>query len=354
MTDPTRVVREFKRRMGDPVPLMVAGRRYPADLMMAQLLRRVVDQTAQRRGERPAHVTLTHPVAWTRDSRIDRLHLAAKMAGLPTISTCPEPVAAALSYASKNRVEVGDRICVCDLGGGTFDVCVLARTADGFQIVGCPGGESVPGSVEVDRAITDKITGELPAMFAAVDPDDPDLCRFRHDCAAAKEALSVDVSTTIPVTLGGSTTSVRLTRAELEAMVGERLSNTIDRIRLELIAAGVGVAELRSFVLVGGSSRMPIVTDTLTSAFRCTVARNAHPGHEVALGAALAGRLENRQAQEVVVDGANVPVVFRAGRGPASTGWCGRPRSGWRPRPPHRRGARAGPAASAPGSHGDR
>src|SRR5664279_4798477 len=176
LTDPTRVVREFKRRMGDPVPLVVSERRYPADLMMAQVLRRVVGQTAQRRGERPAHVTLTHPVAWTRDSRIDRLHLAAKMAGLPTISTCPEPVAAALSYASKNRVEVGDRICVCDLGGGTFDVCVLARTADGFQIVGCPGGESVPGSVEVDRAITDKITGELPAMFAAVDPDDPDLC----------------------------------------------------------------------------------------------------------------------------------------------------------------------------------
>src|SRR6478609_9826928 len=96
-TDPTRVVREFKRRVGDDIPIVVAGKPYSPELMMARVLRWVVDQTSERRGEAPTQVSLTHPVAWTRDYKVGKLHEAARLAGLEKIATCPEPVAAAMN-----------------------------------------------------------------------------------------------------------------------------------------------------------------------------------------------------------------------------------------------------------------
>jgi molecular chaperone DnaK len=292
-TDPTRVVREFKRRVGDDIPIVVAGKPYSPELMMAQVLRWVVDQTSERRGEAPTQVSLTHPAAWTRDYKVGKLHEAARLAGLEKIATCPEPVAAAMNYASHHRVEVGDRICVYDLGGGTFDVCVLAKTATGFEILGNPSGDALLGGIDFDKAIAGKVSRDLSALFATADLDDPGFFRFQRDCVEAKESLSADVAIVIPVSLAGTTTCVRLTRAEFEAMIDPLLTETISKTALELSSAGVDPADLRSIVLIGGSSRIPLVTEKLTSAFHCPVARNTHPKHDVALGAALAGWLEN-------------------------------------------------------------
>jgi len=300
-TDPTRVVREFKRRIGDDVPIVVGGQPYSAELMMAQVLRWVVEQTTERRGEPPTQVTLTHPAAWTRDYKVGKLQEAARLAGLEKISTCPEPVAAAMNYASQHRVEVGERICVYDLGGGTFDVCVLAKTASGFEILGNPSGDALLGGIDFDKAITGKVGRDLSALFATADLDDPGFFRFQRDCVEAKESLSVDVATVIPVSIAGTTTSVRLTRAEFEAMIDPLLAETISKTALELSSAGVDAADLRSIVLIGGSSRIPLVTEKLTSAFRCPVARNTHPKHDVALGAALAGWLETTHRATAVV-----------------------------------------------------
>jgi hypothetical protein len=273
-TDPTRVVREFKRRVGDDIPIVVAGKPYSPELMMARVLRWVVDQTSERRGEAPTQVSLTHPVAWTRDYKVGKLHEAARLAGLEKIATCPEPVAAAMNYASDHRVEVGDRICVYDLGGGTFDVCVLAKTATGFEILGNPSGDALLGGIDFDKAITGKVSRDLSALFATADLDDPGFFRFQRDCVEAKESLSADVATVIGVSIAGTTTSVRLTRAEFEAMID------------------------------------PLVTEKLTSAFHCPVARNTHPKHDVALGAALAGWLEN-PGHTVIVGGDHVPAAAR-------------------------------------------
>jgi actin-like ATPase involved in cell morphogenesis len=309
-TDPTRVVREFKRRVGDDIPIVVAGKPYSPELMMAQVLRWVIEQTTDRRGEAPTRVSLTHPAAWTRDYKVGKLHEAARLAGLDSISTCPEPVAAAMNYASQHRVEVGDRICVYDLGGGTFDVCVLAKTATGFEILGNPSGDALLGGIDFDKAITGKVSRDLSALFATADLDDPGFFRFQRDCVEAKESLSADVATVIGVSIAGTTTSVRLTRAEFEAMIDPLLTETISKTALELSSAGVDAADLRSIVLIGGSSRIPLVTEKLTSAFHCPVARNTHPKHDVALGAALAGWLEN-PGHTVIVGGDHVPAAAR-------------------------------------------
>lgn len=121
-TDPSRVVREFKRRIGDPIPLMVAGTPFSAQALSARLLTSVVATATERRGAAPDEIVLTYPANWGAYKRelVDQVISLADVG--PTI-TCPEPQAAAIQYAARAQLQPGDRVAVYDLGGGTFDVC---------------------------------------------------------------------------------------------------------------------------------------------------------------------------------------------------------------------------------------
>jgi len=288
--DPTRIAREFKRRIGDPVPIMLAGTPYSAELLTSRLLRWVLDQATERFGGPPASVTLTHPANWSR-FKLDLLWQAAGMAALPSVSLCPEPVAAAIHYATRNRVGDGERICVYDLGGGTFDVCVLAREKErsGFRIVGPPGGIEHLGGIDFDEAVFRRVLGEIEQdpQAQAFLGDPASLARLRRDCIEAKEALSADTDTVVPIALGGTGRSIRLTRTEFEDLIRPVLGETIAATHRALPAAGVGPTDISTFVLVGGSSRIPLVAELLTAEFHRPTARDTHPKHEVALGAAL-------------------------------------------------------------------
>ena len=123
---PDRIVREFKRRIGDTVPILVAGCAVSPQSLTAHLLQHVVQTTIDRVGERPDEVILTHPANWG-PYKLELLDQVARLAGVERSSRCPEPLAAAAQYAAQTRVAVGDTIAVYDLGGGTFDACVLAR-----------------------------------------------------------------------------------------------------------------------------------------------------------------------------------------------------------------------------------
>ena len=140
--DPARLVREFKRRVGDSVPLVVGGSPFSAQALTARLLAWVVGMATERQGGPPEHVCVTYPANWGPFKR-DLLGQAIELAGLrgTATSTRTEPEAAAIAYASRDRVAEGDRIAVYDLGGGTFDAAVLVREADGFRFAGPPEGD---------------------------------------------------------------------------------------------------------------------------------------------------------------------------------------------------------------------
>ncbi len=291
--DPTRLAREFKRRISDPAPIVIAGTPYPAELLTAQLLRWVVGQATERLGEPPSAIVLTHPANWSR-LRLDLLWQAIGMAGMPPVTFCPEPIAAAHHYATRNRVDEGDRICVYDLGGGTFDVCVLAREAagngGGFRFVGPPGGSEHIGGVDFDEAVVRRIIGRIEddPQAQALLADPAARARLRRDCIEAKEALSADIDTVVQVAVGGGTgRSIRLTRAEFEDMIRPAIAETMTATSRTLQAAGVNPLEVSAFVPVGGSSRIPLVTGMLAEQFRRPIARGTHPTQDVALGAAL-------------------------------------------------------------------
>ncbi|MFI7543544.1 PQQ-binding-like beta-propeller repeat protein [Actinoplanes sp. NPDC049599] len=289
--EPDRLVREFKRRMGDPVPIMVAGSPYSAHMLTARLLRHVVDTVTRMREGPPRRITIAHPANWTRFKR-DFLSQAAHLAELDDVTFRTEPEAAALQYAAAERLAAGETLAVYDLGGGTFDAAVLRRTATGFELLGEPEGIEHLGGGDFDEAVLDHVTTILGPAFAALDFDDDDvvvgLARLRRDCVRAKENLSADTETTVQVALPGLHQRVRLNRSEFEAGIGPPLEQTVAAMRRALRSAGVAPAELRCILLAGGTSRIPLVGQLLAAAFDRPLVLDAHPEHSVALGAALA------------------------------------------------------------------
>jgi actin-like ATPase involved in cell morphogenesis len=294
LTEPHLVAREFKRRFGDPTPIMLGGTPISAPALTARLLRSVVDQVGDREGGPPAAVCVSHPANWG-PYKLDLLRQLPQIAGVQTpVTYTSEPEAAATFYAQQQRIPPGAMVAVYDLGGGTFDATVLRKTQSAFEILGQPAGIEQLGGIDFDAAVFRHVSDVVAGKLAELNEDDPAVitavARIRAECTSAKEALSADTDTSIPVLLPNLTTQVRLTRAELEAMVRPTLHDSVEVLKSALRSAGVSPDQLHSVLLVGGSSRMPIVAQLVGAELGRPVAVDAHPKHAVALGAAwLAG-----------------------------------------------------------------
>ncbi|HET6532971.1 MAG TPA: Hsp70 family protein, partial [Actinoplanes sp.] len=290
LTEPHRVAREFKRRMGDTTPILLGGVPQSAEALMSHLLRSVVDQVVSREGGPPSAICVSHPANWG-PYKTDLMRQAVRMADPPgPVTYATEPAAAAVSYAQQQRIEPGAVVAVYDLGGGTFDAAVLRQTGTGFDILGQPEGIERLGGIDFDAAVFSHVRDALGGKLAELDEDDPAavaaVARLREECVQAKEALSSDTDTSIPVLLPNVVTEIRLTRSELEAMVRPVLYGSVEALKRAVRSAGCTAEDLHSVLLVGGSSRMPIVAQLVSSEFDRPVAVDAHPKHAVALGAA--------------------------------------------------------------------
>jgi molecular chaperone DnaK len=309
-TSPVRVAREFKRRLGDTTPILLAGSPHSAEQLMARLLRAVVDAVAEVEGGPPDRVALSHPANWG-PFKVDLLGQAVRLADLGSTEFVTEPEAAAMYYASTERVAAGEIVAVYDLGGGTFDAAVLRKTDSGFEILGKPEGIEHLGGVDFDEAVFDHVRLSLDGALERLDPTDSAavvaIARLRQECIEAKEALASETEVSIPVFLPAHHTEVRLTRGEFEAMTRAPLVETIGALRRALQSAGVEPAAVRTVLLVGGSSRIPLVAELVSAELGRPIAVDAHPKHAVALGAALAA------AQTVTGAPADDAVVVSSG-----------------------------------------
>lgn len=291
LSEPGRVAREFKRRLGDTTPIIVGGSPYSAEALMARLLRSVVDEVATREGAMPDTIAVSHPANWGQ-YKIDLLHQAVRLADLDPESVVytTEPAAAATFYAHQERVEPGQIVAVYDLGGGTFDAAVLRAGADGFEILGRPEGIERLGGIDFDAAVFSHVVRSLGGLFDELDPDDPvtqnAVARLRQECVDAKEALSSDTDAVVPVLLPNVQTEVRITRAEFEALIRPSLADSIAAMRRALRSADVDAEQVTKVLLVGGSSRIPLIAQLVSAELGRPVAVDAHPKHAVSMGAA--------------------------------------------------------------------
>ncbi len=287
--EPARAAREFKRRLGDPTPLILGGTPFGAEALMAELLRAIVARVSEERGEAPALVAVTHPASYG-PYKLDLLHQMARQAGLPEAVFLAEPVAAASHYALQERIPLGAVIAVYDFGGGTFDAAVLRKTEEGFAILGQPEGLERLGGIDFDEAVFSHVVDTIGQSAIAGDGSPAAraaLSRLREECRQAKESLSEDTEATIPVLLPGIQSEVRLTRAHLEDLIRPRIRETVAALDRSVRSAGLDMAQVDRILLVGGCSRIPLVGQMVRELTARPVSRDSHPKHAIALGAAL-------------------------------------------------------------------
>ncbi|MFC5996776.1 Hsp70 family protein [Pseudonocardia hispaniensis] len=294
LSDPGRVVRGFKRRIGDGVPMLVGGVPVAAEELAARFAAKLVEEVAAREGGPAAGIAVTHPASWG-PHRLDSLRTALAAHGLGAAMLITEPQAAARGYAAAERVEPGAVVAVYDLGGGTFDAAVARKLPDGgFELLGTPEGIDGLGGIDFDEFVFEHVRAALGPVWEELDPSDPTtltaVARLRRECTEAKEALSADTEVLIPVVLPGHSTQVRLTRSEFEDAIRPAVAETVAALRRALDSAGTVPGEPGAVVLVGGSSRIPLVAQLVSAACGQPASVDVDPKGVIAAGAALTAR----------------------------------------------------------------
>jgi len=208
---------------------------------------------------------------------------AAQLAGLNVLRLINEPTAAAIAYGLDQGVE--GLYAVYDLGGGTFDISLLRLARGVFEVV-ATGGDSALGGDDYDQRFASALlqrAGLKP--LEALGPRE----RRNAQTAArrAKEALSASESTTVSFEVDGHAHAIETTRAEFEAATSELTAITLRLLKRVLRDAKVSVDEVRGVVMVGGSTRMPVVRAAMATLFGRPPLTNLNPDEVVALGAAI-------------------------------------------------------------------
>lgn len=218
---------------------------------------------------------------------------AGKIAGLNVLRIINEPTSAALSYGLNHGES--QKVMVYDLGGGTFDVSVI-EIADGVIEVLATAGDNHLGGDDFDARIADWIVQEVKTQYRVdVRKDAAVLFRIKEAAENAKKELSTSESTYINLPylmqVKGETIHVELTltRAKFQELVHDLVERTVGPVQRTLQDAGITVAQLGRVLLVGGSTRMPIVQERVKSLTGKEPSRNINPDECVALGAAILG-----------------------------------------------------------------
>jgi actin-like ATPase involved in cell morphogenesis len=289
--DTTLVARHVTAHLGDGAQIALDGRPHDPARLTQGLLETVIDRVLRVHGEWPQDVVLTYPLFPPGESPalLDRVGQAAVGGAL----LIPNPVAAVAKLAHDVEIAEGTTVAVLDLGGGTFEVTIVRRSHDGFDVVGPPGGLADLGGVEFDDAVFARVDAELGHVLQEVPRDDAEgmaaLRRLRVACRAAKEWLSSSPDTTVEVVLPGLSTWVPIRRADLESDIRPALMAAVDTVAQTIAAAELAPADVHVALLVGGSSRIPLFGELVASRLGLPVVADPFPELTVALGAALFG-----------------------------------------------------------------
>jgi actin-like ATPase involved in cell morphogenesis len=318
---PDRVVREFKRRIGDQTPIIVDDLAVAPEDLFAVLAQWVVERAEAHEGAAPDVIAVSHPASWG-EHRIGLVRDALAGVGLAGVVLVSEPEAAGLHYLSHEKVDDDAAVAVYDLGGGTFDVALLRkREDDAFALIGTPTGIERLGGADFDQRIFEHVRGLAPSAFADVDETAPDgalaLARVRRECTDAKEALSFDAETVVPVLLPTGQARVRLVRSEFEQMIDGSLRSTVETLRSAIGDAGLEPEDVSAVLLIGGSSRIPVVAQLLSAELELTVAVDADPKASISLGAAMAAARRLEHDSPVVASAAPAADADAAAADPA-------------------------------------
>jgi molecular chaperone DnaK len=254
----------------------------------AQILRALKLQAEAHLGEPVERAVITVP-AYFNDGQRQATKDAGRIAGLDVLRIVNEPTAASLAYGLQ-RLAKGV-IAVYDLGGGTFDISVL-RVKDGVFEVLATNGNTHLGGDDFDRAVVQWLLEDIKAVHGAdLSKDLEAMQELRLGAEAAKCRLSSEERTVLTIPFERFTYRREITRAELEGLVAPLVESTLGPCRRALKDAGLAAGQIDEIVLVGGSTRVPLVRQRVQELFGKTPHSQLDPDEVVALGAAVQAQI---------------------------------------------------------------
>ena len=246
----------------------------------AQVLRVLAERAEECLMSKPTGAVITVP-AYFDDAQRQATRDAARLAGLEVLRLLNEPTAAALAYGLE-RKSSGARVAVYDLGGGTFDISILELEDGLFQVLSTAGDTHLGGD-DFDQALA----AVLLRQAGLADPDGLNFRRAVRAAERAKRALTDAEQATISVELGGQQVEAEIDRATFEALIRTLVERTGAACRQALSDAGLTPADIDEVVLVGGSTRVPLVRRYVEELFGRVPHTELDPDQVVALGAAM-------------------------------------------------------------------
>jgi molecular chaperone DnaK len=302
---PDRTIRSIKRHMGTDFRVSVDDKRFSPEEISAMILQKLKTDAEAYLGEKVTQAVITVP-AYFNDSERQATKNAGTIAGLEVLRIINEPTAAALAYGLDKQND-SLTVVVFDLGGGTFDVSVL-EIGDGVFEVKSTAGDTHLGGDDWDERIV-KFVAEEFKRENGIDlaADKMALQRLRDAAEKAKIELSQKFQTNINlpfITADGSGPKhldIDLSRAKFEELTADLLKRCEGPCRRAIDDAKLKIGEIDRVLLVGGSTRMPAVTELVKKLFDKEPGKDINPDECVALGAAVQGAVLSGEVKNVVL-----------------------------------------------------
>ncbi|SMB92913.1 molecular chaperone DnaK [Thermanaeromonas toyohensis ToBE] len=304
ITNPERTILSIKRHMGTNYKVRIDDKEYTPQEISAMILQKLKADAEAYLGEKITQAVITVPAYFT-DSQRQATRDAGRIAGLEVLRIINEPTAASLAYG----LDKGENqtILVYDLGGGTFDVSIL-ELGDGVFEVKATSGNNRLGGDDFDERIMNWLIDICRREYGVdLRQDRMAMQRLKEAAERAKIELSSVTSTNINLPFIAVTSSgpvhldVTLTRAKFEELIADLVEKTVEPIRQAMADAGLKPEDIDKVLLVGGSTRVPLVQETVRRVLGKEPHKGINPDECVAMGAAIQGAVLAGEVKDILL-----------------------------------------------------
>jgi molecular chaperone DnaK len=305
VTNPDRTIKSIKRHMGSEYKVKIDGKDFTPQEISAMVLQKLVNDASTYLGDRVTRAVITVP-AYFDDAQRQATKDAGRIAGLEVLRIINEPTAAAVAYGLDKKDS--ETILVWDLGGGTFDVSIL-EVGGGIIEVKSTNGDTKLGGDDYDEAIVQWLVSEFRKdQGIDLSADKQALQRLTEAAEKAKIELSTLTTTNINLPFitadasGPKHLDITLQRADFERLVSNLTDRMVQPFKTALADAKLDVSKIDEIVMVGGSTRMPLVQDLVKKLTgKETLNQSVNPDEVVAIGAAIQAGVLAGEVRDVVL-----------------------------------------------------